>query len=564
MYIILFKVDREEKSSVKSDKQELTAEALKKEEPQRTPDKSIDQSVVPTSEGETVQTQEPEQLPPAVTPEAEVTQSKQNNETQPHVTDTDKKDVSKYVKQKDMPGYNNSRIEETLQDEFPTVHNNIQSADSNAKREISKAMISFQKYLDAKDKLNENIQSQRMEIERVSRNPHDTVVKENLDSLESLHTELSAEYNTAKYYALSDLRELGETDRGTATDYENQLSTTDQKVSDALRTLDSVKSVSHRQDTLESNKSKISKLNSEIETLQSKLSHLRREDLDKQAELENKYNESLSSLEAETKKMMYQLIETHHDHMAARLAEHTGDLNKQWERILEEWTEAESGKYQNEKSEILSRFKGISLGIDRSAGFVSEMKRFHLVLSLVHELREFIEKREHSAPKKIFIKQRIDTLCEHLHEQPELVSLLRQIPSVVLVHGLVSKPWILERFRRIERSCWRLAYVDNEEKLFSYVKSYFRSLIAFSGISALNIPDLEQLEHSNATLLRYAHTCIEKGDLHTAARLMNNLNGVARSEASHWVRDAVSYLETEQVVRVLYWFLTARIVGDAK
>ena len=538
-------------------KSDVSDDVIKREESQITPDPLEDQSRVPTSEAET------EQLLQAVTPQKEETQLKQDNEAQPRVTDSGK-EVSDYVKQKDMSSYSHSKVEDILDSEFPDVHNNILPADSSDRKGKSKAMASFQKYLDTKDKFSENIHSQRMEIERVSQHPQDTVANESLDSLESLHAALRAEYNTAKYYALSDLRELGETDRRAATEYENQLSTADQKVSDALRTLDSAKSVSHRQDALESNKSKLSKLSSEIESLQSKLSHLRREGLEREADLEIKYNESLSSLEGETKKIMYQLIETHHDHMAARLTEHTGDLNKKWVHILEEWTEAESGKYQKEKSEILSRLKGISLGIDKSAGFVSEMKQFHLVLSLVNELKEFIDKREQSGPKKIFIKQRIVTLCEHLHEQPELISLLKQIPSVVLVHGLVSKPWIVERFRGLERSCWRLAYVDDEDKLSSYVKSYFRSFITFSGSSSLSIPDLEQLERSNATLLRYAHTCIQKGDLHTAARLMNNLTGVARREASHWVREVVSYLETEQVVRVLYWFLTARIVADAK
>ena len=549
-------MEGEDKTPAVSD---VTKKVTNTEESQIVHDPVRDHPQVPISGEAPIQKLETEQLPP---PQEKETQSKEQTEVQPRVTE---KGVSEYVKQKDMSGYSSSRIEDTLESEFPEVHN-IASADSTAKDGKSKAMASFQKYLDAKDKFSENIQSQRLEIERVSQHPQDKIANESLDSLESLHAELRAEYNTAKYYALSDLRELGleKTERQIATEYENQLSKADQKVSDALRTLDSAKSVSHRQDTLESKKLRIAKLSAEIESLQSKLSHLRREGLERESDLERRYSESLSSLEGETKKIMYQLIETHHDHMATQLTEHTGDLNKKWERILEEWTEAESEKYQKEKSEILSKMRGISIGIDKSAGFASEMKQFHLVLSLVSELREFLDKKERSGPKKIFIKQRIETLCQHLHGKPELVSLLGKIPHIVMVHGLVSKPWIVERFRGIERSCWRLAYVDDEDKISSYVKSYFRSFIAFAGSSALNSPDFEHLEHNNATLLRYAHSCIQQGDLHTAARLMNNLTGVARREASHWVRETVSYLETEQVVRVLYWFLTASIVADAK
>ena len=457
-----------------------------------------------------------------------------------------------------------TKPEEIADSEYPFVLKNSKHEDTISDTVKSKAFLCFQIFLESNDKLTENIQSQTLERQRIRDNPNNSIVsKECLASLESIQTELQAEYNTAKSYALNALRELYKFENDTATECESKISSTDLILSNQLLKLNSDKFP--YTDTSLGHDSKISKLAEKIESLENKLSFMKRERLEREDELEKKYNESLNSQEMETKKMMYQLIETHHDHMATRLAEHAGELNKRWEQVVEEFASEESMKYQKEKSAILSRLKGISDGIDKSASSVKETKNFHFVLSLVNELREFIDKKEQTGPQKIFIKQRIAMLCEYLHEQPELIELLRQVPSRVLVHGLVSKPWIIEGFRGIERSCHRLAYVEEEEKLSSYIKSYFRSLI--TPIRATTMYDMgsqQSSELSNPVMIRSANNCVQKGDLYTAARLMNNLRGAARTEASHWVKDTVSYLETEQVIRILYWYLTASIIAAAK
>ena len=458
-----------------------------------------------------------------------------------------------------------TKSEEIADSEYPFVLKNSKKEDTISETVKSKAMLCFQTFLEGKDKLTENIQSQTLERQRIRDNPsNSTVSKEFLASLESIHTELQAEYNIAKSYALNALRELYKFENETATEYESKISSTDLVLSNQLLKLNSDE-FSYTDTSPLGHDSKVSRLTAKIESLENKLSLMKRERLEREDELEKKYNEFLTSQEMETKKMMYQLIETHHDHMVTRLTEHAGELNKQWEQVVEELASEESMKYQKEKSAILSRLKGISDGIDSSESSVKETKNFHFVLSLVNELREFIDNKERTGPQKIFIKKRIETLCEYLHEQPELIELLRQVPSRVLVHGLVSKPWIIEEFRGIERSCHRLAYVEDEEKMSSYIKSYFRSLI--TPIRATTMDDLDSLqssELSNPVMIRSANDCVQRGDLYTAARLMNNLSGAARTEASHWVRDTVSYLETEQVIRVLYWYLTASIIAAAK
>ena len=504
--------------------------------------------------------QETQEITPAVTPviKTEVITPKQ--ESLPY----DVSSIKEKVADASEKIISTTKSEEIADSEYPFVLKNIKKEDTVSERVKTKAMSSFQTFLEGKDKLTENIQSQTLERQRIRDNPNNsTVSKECLASLESIQTELQAEYNTAKSYALSAMRELYKFENETATECESKISSADLILSNQLLKLNSDK-LSYI-DTALSNDSKISRLTAKIESLEDRLSLMKRERLEREDELEDKYNESLTSQEMETKKMMYQLIETHHDHMATRLTEHAGELNKQWEQVVEELASEESMKYQKEKSAIMSRLKGISEGIDRSESSVKETKNFHFVLSLVNELREFIDKNERSGPQKIFIKQRIDTLSDYLHEQPELIELLRQVPSRVLVHGLVSKPWIIERFRGIERSCHRLAYVEDEEKLTSYIKSYFRSLI--TPIRATTMDELDSLQASdlsNPVMIRSANDCVQKGDLYTAARLMNNLSGAARSEASHWVRDTISYLETEQVIRVLYWYLTASIIAAAK
>ena len=481
-------------------------------------------------------------------------------------------DPSEHMKR--MEQFGEARSEEALSSEFPFVHGNTEPADSGAEQQLARMRRGYQQFVDSKARLSENLKSQILETERVMENPQNWVAYQSLDTLENLQLEFEAEYSGCREHTLTCLSQLGGPDAALVDKYESLMTSAHDEVTSSLLSLSRAKSalqeVKQRRisdkESLQLYTDKISHLQTELGSARHELSRLRRESAASQEAMERKHSDSMTSTEGEAKKMMYQLIEAHHDHMATRLAEHTGELNREWSRILTEELELARSNFRGEKSSVLVRLKGISRGLEECEGSLTSMRDFQVVRSLVDELQEFINSREDSVPSKLFIRQRVLRLSQHLKHRSDMRQLLERIPRGVLVHGLSSKRWLVERFAGVERSCWRLAHVQDGQGLTGYVASYFRSLLTpHSPPKTADIPDgLESLPQSNAPKLRHARKFVQRGDLYNAALLMNSLRGVARTEASAWVRDAVSYLETEQVIQVLYWYLNASVVGAAK
>lgn len=116
------------------------------------------------------------------------------------------------------------------------------------------------------------------------------------------------------------------------------------------------------------------------------------------------------------------------------------------------------------------------------------------------------------------------------------------------------------RFERIRKICKRVALVGEEGAgLGTYLLSYIQSLLTFDMIyDKMLSRDDQDIESMNTyRLLSRANSCLERGDLELAVRLVNQLKGEPRRITQDWVKEACLYLETRQAVTVVSEYLAA-------
>lgn len=132
-------------------------------------------------------------------------------------------------------------------------------------------------------------------------------------------------------------------------------------------------------------------------------------------------------------------------------------------------------------------------------------------------------------------------------------AVIDKIPEAALRRGVFNEDSLRERWDRIQRTCKRVALIDeNGGSLFRYFVSYFQSILVFTD----SVPPLEGEEIDVGSLdvfklVAYTTYYVEKGDLEQALRYANLLQGMPKKVAGDWVKEARLLLETSQIAAVL-------------
>lgn len=137
------------------------------------------------------------------------------------------------------------------------------------------------------------------------------------------------------------------------------------------------------------------------------------------------------------------------------------------------------------------------------------------------------------------------------------ISVLETIPPRALKEGVQSEELLIDRFRKIDTICKRVAMVpEHGGGLLKYLVSYMQSLFI------LEIQKVSEDEINGKTLVDPSkwHTfdilarvkfCLQKHNLEQAVRYANQLRGQARVVARDWIRDARAHLEAKQAFLIL-------------
>ena len=152
----------------------------------------------------------------------------------------------------------------------------------------------------------------------------------------------------------------------------------------------------------------------------------------------------------------------------------------------------------------------------------------------------------------------MSTLREAATSDEFIQSVLLAIPKEAIEEGITSESALVRRFRRVRKICRRVALVGEEGGgLGMYLLSFIQSLLTFDMIYDKMVTEQDTKAMNTFKLLSCANMYLDKGDLETAVRLVNQLSGEPRRVAQDWVKDACLYLETKQAVLVVSEYLAA-------
>lgn len=136
---------------------------------------------------------------------------------------------------------------------------------------------------------------------------------------------------------------------------------------------------------------------------------------------------------------------------------------------------------------------------------------------------------------------------------------VQRILSAISGEAVSNENEIRNRFNKVRRTCKRVAMIDETGgTLWEYCVSFIQSLFVISASKPINLDDrVEVNKISTFVLLDNAKYYMEKGDMETALKFMNQLKGEARNVARDWMKDTRNLLEARQAARVLLAFASA-------
>merc|ERR1712142_464325 len=147
---------------------------------------------------------------------------------------------------------------------------------------------------------------------------------------------------------------------------------------------------------------------------------------------------------------------------------------------------------------------------------------------------------------------------------PLLAQIVSAVPERAARNGIVPETVLIRKFKEKKRICKRVAAVEGPDAsffvfAFSVLKSYFVPSKYFYYGELSDGVDVEKM--NTYEILEHADYYVSTGDLEQAARLMAQLNGVARKLCAGWVEEVRLLLETKQATNLLMAYVGSLVVG---
>lgn len=153
---------------------------------------------------------------------------------------------------------------------------------------------------------------------------------------------------------------------------------------------------------------------------------------------------------------------------------------------------------------------------------------------------------------------------------PYVPLVLASIPPEALARGVYPEVALKERFAQVERTCRRVALVDDQgsSSLLRYLASYLQSIFI---VYPKELPEEELSDEQRVNpaqwdtfdVLSRVRYWLQHEDLEQALRYASQLRGQPRLVAHDWVRELRLHLEARQAAAALMAFAAATIAEDA-
>ncbi|GLV41965.1 mitofilin [Carabus blaptoides fortunei] len=253
--------------------------------------------------------------------------------------------------------------------------------------------------------------------------------------------------------------------------------------------------------------------------------------------------------------------QAHIDHLADVLSTREQELEREFNRKLDEQVAVEQAKYKMQMAGMIARMKGMKTAIIERVEADKIAHQSQVLWSACQALHRAVKT---TVPGMVWKEQvkplnaEIEAIKKAAAEGDELVdTVLSAIPQEALERGVYPEGAIRERFLKVERVARRLALVPEDGgRLPLYFLSFLQSMLLINAANPIPQAELadEKIDFSKLDtydILQRARYWLDRGNYMQTLKYMNLLKGASRCVASDWIKETRILLETQQAAETL-------------
>lgn len=225
--------------------------------------------------------------------------------------------------------------------------------------------------------------------------------------------------------------------------------------------------------------------------------------------------------------------------LSNKLLEQAIQLKRQFAKEIQNSVEAERqgrlGKL-DQLSNAVRELEQLTTGWNDVVDMNLQTQQLHVAVEAV---RASLEDSEHPRP---FVRELI-ALKEISHNDDVVNAAIASINPTAYQRGISTPAQLIDRFRRVASEVRKASLLPDEAGVASHASSWVLSKVMFKKQGLAAGDDVE-------SILTRTQTYLEEGDLDSAAREMNGLQGWAKTLSRDWLGEVRKVLEVQQALDV--------------
>ncbi|KAG6004720.1 hypothetical protein E4U21_000811 [Claviceps maximensis] len=264
------------------------------------------------------------------------------------------------------------------------------------------------------------------------------------------------------------------------------------------------------------------------------------QELEWRREFEEEMNSVRRSYDERVKLLMEREKKLNDEKLQTQLLEQALALKKEFVQEVKERVEKERQGRLGKLSDLTSAVSDLEkLTVGWNGVVDSNLKTQQLHVA-VETVRASLENSLHPTP---FIRELV-ALKEIASDDAVVDAAIASLNPATYQRGVTSPSQLIDRFRRVASEVRKASLLPDDAGVASHASSWILSHVMFKKQGLADGSDVE-------SILTRTQTYLEEGDLDSAAREMNGLQGWAKTLSKDWIGEVRKVLEVEQALDVI-------------
>ncbi|CAG4967372.1 unnamed protein product [Parnassius apollo] len=280
---------------------------------------------------------------------------------------------------------------------------------------------------------------------------------------------------------------------------------------------------------------------------------VKRELLHKDLEFQKKSLEVQAVANRQLKEQLKRQFEIQQEILQERLAKKDKEVLSKFNKVVSEQVEKERVIFKKDMAAMAGKLMAIEQTLKQRAKAEAEARRSQSLWAAAEALLA-ATRRGGSEAK---IDNEIKALEKAGKDDKLVQTVLQGIPQEAREKGIATEKTLLEKFDKMEKTAVKVALVGSDgASLPVYFLSWLQSKLLFQKFAEIPKDELENkpmdfTKLDTFDIIQRARYFMEHGDLQSALRYVNLLQGAPRAAASHWATAARQHLEVRQAAEAV-------------